>query len=311
MAKGEEKARRRPCRSPVVRLALAAVAAVAGPALAGLLLASAASAGPARSSRAGDDDPKLVSRLFAALDVHAEIGAIAPIASAQLAGTAINESDVARLEQIVRQGFAPERLGRITLDAFLRRFQLERAREAVRFLERPEIRQLYVASRRPASACRGAPGGAAQEPLLTQRGAVTPRAQAIARIDATLGLEARARAHAERVFAIMLGAANRALPEPQRFTRVELAGMIAAHHASLAAAPAPPCRYHDVSTGTLREAARFLESDAGRWLYGAVSGSIDEALSRAARVTARRIVDDFEDAPPATPLLVARAAPGA
>lgn len=310
MAKGEEKARRRPCRSPVVRSALSALA---GLALAGLVLASAASAGggPARASRAGDDDPKLVSRLFTALDVHAEIGAIAPIAGARLAHTTIDRSDVARLEQIVRQGFAPARLERITLDAFLRRFQLERAREAVRFLERPEIRKLYTASRRPGSACQATSGGAAPEPVPAQRGAPSPRAQAITRIDAALGLEARARERAEFVFAIMLRAANRALPEPQRFTRPELAGMIAAHRESLAALPAPACRYHDVSTRTLREAVRFLESDTGRWLYGAVSESIDEALARAAGATARRIVDDFEDIAPATPLLVARATPGA
>lgn len=254
-----------------------------------LMAMSFAIGSPARAT-----DTALPRRLFDALAVEAELAAIVPIATGHLArAPATPASDRLVLRDIVERGFAPDRLEAQAFEAFLAGFDLTRAREADRWLAQPATRRLYAASRAPAVDCPQADAAPA-----------APRARAIERIDAAIGQEARARRHASRVFAAMLRAANRAMPEMRRYSRVELEGLIEAHRAGLGKA-SPVCRYCDIPTEELLAAQAFLDGEAGRWLYRGVSAAIERSLARAARATALRIVDAFQDDAPRPRLRVA------
>ena len=261
-----------------------------------LLLWAVVPAGSAE--RAGASETDLVQRIFSALDVGAEIAAVAPIATGQIASApGAPLADRVVLGRVIRAGFAAGVLERLALEAFQARFDRARAAEAVRWLARPEIQRLYAAGRAISERCE--PGGEAVS---------GPRARALARIRAATSVEARARGHSTGVFGAMLRAGNDALPETCSYSRVELADMIVAQRAAL---PAPSagqgCQYRDFSTRSLLSAQAFLESETGRWLHASVSAAVEEALSRAARATALRVVDRFGDSDPRrAPLRIAR-----
>jgi len=229
------------------------------------------------------DETGPAQRIFDALGVEAEIRAVVPFAAAELTRVPLSRAaDRARLHRIVRIGFAQATLEHMALDAFSARLDREHAARAARWLARAEIQRLYAAGRR-AGSCQG------DVPMASGR-----RARALARIRAAIDVEARARGHALRVFAAMLRAANEALPETRRYTPVELAAMLAAQREGLGPwSVGSACSYREFSTSALLSAQAFLESETGRWLHASVSAAVEQALARAARATARRIVESF------------------
>jgi len=253
------------------RLACAAVAI----ALAVSLALAAAPAGAA--------DTDLVQRIFTALDLPGEIAVVAPSATARLGDFAdAPAADRRLLRRIVETGFDPVALERLTLAAFVARFDLAHARAAAQWLARPEIERLHAAGRAPAPDC---------EPR--EADLAGARSRALARTASATSVEARARRHAAFVLGAMLEAANQALPETHRYPGGELAHLLRAHREDPSALRADACRYRDFSTDELVAAHAFVTSAAGRWLYGSASAAVEEALVRAARATALRIVDTF------------------
>jgi hypothetical protein len=249
----------------------------------------------AAPAAAGDTD--LVQHVFTALDLRGEIARIASGVDLDDLGDA-PASDRALLQHIVATGFDPALLERLTLAAFVSRFDLAQARAASAWLARPEIERLHAAGRAPAPDCepgRADPGGA--------------RAQALARIAAATSVEARAQHHAPFVLGAMLEAASRALPEARRDMGGELAQLLRAQRAHPVLGRADSCRYQAFSTAELVAAQAFVTGEAGRWLYGSASAAVEEALVRAARATARRIVETFGGSDPRpVPLRIAHAA---
>jgi hypothetical protein len=246
---------------------------------------------------AGADDTDLVRRIFSALDLAGEIARVAPGVSAGLDLGDAPAADRERLRRIVETGFDPDLLERLTLAAFLARFDLAHARAAAAWLARPEIARLHAAGRAAAPAC---------EPDARDRDRT--RAEAIARISAATSVESRARRNAPFVLAAMLEAASAALPEARRHAGGGLA-QLPRVRPDPARRHADACRYRELSTAELVAAQAFVTGETGRWLYGSTSAAVEEALVRAARATARRIVDAFDGADPRrVPLRVAAAA---
>ena len=263
------------------------------------LLAAAILIGVAAPAEAADTD--LVRRIFTALDLRAEIARVAPGAAAGLGDLGSAPSaDRRQLRRIVETGFDPAVLERLTLAAFVARFDLAHARSAARWLARPEIARLHAAGRAPAPVC---------DPDDVDRR--DPRAAALARIAAATSIDTRARQHAPFVLNAMLEAANAALPETRRRMGADLSHLLRAHRADPAPLRADACRYREFSTAELVAAQAFVTGDAGRWLYGSASAAVEEALVRAARATARRIVDTFDGADPRrVPVRIAHAPAG-
>lgn len=256
---------------------------------------------------AGDGQPTdadVARRLLRASGVGAEVEVIAPLAASWIAPHASPDereereeprilghagtmppADRLALRAIVEQGFDAAILEREVHAAWLRRFDAAKARAALRWLEQPEVAALHAAGRGPARSC-DAPEPP-QDPV---------RAALESRVATATSAALRSRRHASRVYAALLRAGNALLPETRRFTRIELADMIALHDVHLRQAPDAAgrgCRYRHVSTATLASASRFLESEAGRWLSRSLPEAVAEALDRAAAATALRIVETF------------------
>ena len=134
----------------------------------------------------------------------------------------------------------------------------------------------------------------------------------VGRVGRDTSASARAVQRASLVFGGMLVAGNAALPEAEQLTSPELEQMILAQRAHLAAeyatdSRALDCAYRGVDLETLREAARFLEGDAGRWMLDSVDAALGRALLLAAEATAVDVVQTFgEGARPSTRLRSAR-----
>jgi hypothetical protein len=251
-------------------------------------------AAPARA-----DDTDLVHRIFVALDLPGEIARVAPGAAegvGDLGGAPA--ADRRLLRRILLTGFDPRGLERLTLAAFMQRFDLAQARAAADWLAQPEIERLHAAGRTAAPVC---------EPDASDRTGV--RARALARIAAVTSVEARARRHAPFVLGAMLEAASPDLPESSRQAGSDLEHLLRAQRDAAGPTPEDACRYRDFSTDELLAAQAFVAGETGRWLYGNASAAVEEALVRAARATARRIVDTFGGGPRRSPVRIALAAP--
>jgi hypothetical protein len=120
----------------------------------------------------------------------------------------------------------------------------------------------------------------------------------VGRVGRNTSASARAVQRASLVFGGMLTAGNATLPEAEQLTSPELEQRIAAQRAHLAAeyatdSRALDCAYRGVELETLRDAARFLDGEAGRWMLDSVDAALERALVLAAEATAVHIVRTF------------------
>ena len=253
--------------------------------------------------------PAAAARILADLGIPSDLEAIPEEARAQveLGRDDVAPADRERLGAIVSSGFDPGTVYALVLDEFLTRFDPVAAGAAVAWLDTPSASRTLDRSRGRAAgrAClESLPMEALGLHVTEERDALLRR---VAGATGAAGREVR---RAALVFSAMLLAGNALLPETRRFTREELQVVIASQRAGLARAHALDlralhCLYRDVETAELREAARFLDGEAGRWMSDAVAASLQRALVLAAEATALRIVDAFGDAPPGDPVRTA------
>jgi hypothetical protein len=279
-------------------------------AVAAALIAFAADPGTARAEPGAN--LALAQGILAGFGMDSEIEAIAQEAVAYLEAQREHIAPGHRepLRAIVKAGFRSETLYALTLDAFLERYEPRHAAAAAAWLERPETRQLLEQGRAldPATNCRP------RTPLHRWgRMRSAERYALVGRVGGDTSASARAVQRASLVFGGMLAAGNATLPEAEQLTSPELEQMILAQHARLAAEYATDsrtldCTYRGVDLETLREAARFLEGDAGRWMLDSVDAALGRALLLAAEATAVHVVRTFgEGARPSAELRSARA----
>jgi hypothetical protein len=241
----------------------------------------------------------LAQGILAGFGVESEIEAIAQEAVAHLDAhrDAVAPAHREPLRAVLSAGFQPETLYALTLDAFLERYEPQYAAAAGNWLERPETRQLLEQGRNfdPQSGCRPL------TPLHRWGRMRSAERYALAtRVGRDTSSPGRTERRASLVFGSMLVAGNALLPEADRFTDAELEQMIAAQRAHLerqraVGARALECAYRGVELETLRDAARFLEGEAGRWMVEALDDALETALVLAAEVTAVRVVQLFSD----------------
>jgi len=240
----------------------------------------------------------LAQRIFADFGVAAELEAASGEALAYLAThrQQVAPADVPRLRAAVSAGFRPASLRAVGFDAFLERYDPQHAAVATRWMARPEARRLIAAGRdvvRYDACLREVTLGAFEPADGAEREAL------VAKIDRETSAAARARRRASLLFASLLVAGNEALPDLRRFPPAEIDRLLAAQRTETARARSPDrralhCVYRDVSTAALRDAAVFLDSEAGHWLCDAAEAALERALVRAAAFFARRIVEEFE-----------------
>ena len=274
-------------------------------AVAAALIALAAAPGPARAEPSAN--LALAQGILAGFGMESEIEAIAQEAIAHLDAhqERIASSHREPLRAVVYAGFQPETLYALTLDAFLERYEPRHAAAVAAWLERPETRQLLERGRAfdPATGCRP------RKPLHRWgRMRSAERYALVSRVGRDTSASARAVQRASLVFGGMLVAGNATLPETEQLTSPELEQMILAQRARLAAeyatdARALDCAYRGVDLETLREAARFLEGDAGRWMLDSVDAALGRALLLAAEATATHVVRTFGEGAQASPEL--------
>lgn len=278
-------------------------------AAAAAMIAFAADLGPSRAESSAN--LALAQGILAGLGMDSEIEAIAQEAVAHLDAQRHRIAPEHRepLRAVVYEGFRPETLYTLTLDAFLEHYEPRYASAVASWLERPETRQLLERGRDfdPAAGCRP------RRPLHRWGRVRSAERYALAtRVGRETSAPGRAVRRGSLVFGSMLVAGNAALPEFERFTDLELERMIAAQRAHLAAeyatgSRALGCAYRGVDLATLRDAARFLEGDAGRWMLEAVDAALERALVLAAEATATQVVRTFgESARPSAELRSAR-----
>jgi hypothetical protein len=266
-------------------------------AVAAAMIAFAADLGPARAEPSAN--LALAQGILAGFGVESEIEAIAQEAVAHLDAhrEVVAPAHREPLRAVLSAGFRPDTLYALTLDAFLERYEPQYAAAAASWLERPETRQLLEQGRNfdPASGCR---------PLTSLhrwgRMRSAERYALATRVGRDTSAPGRTERHASLVFGSMLVAGNAVLPEADRLTDSELEQMIAAQRAHLerqraVGARALDCAYRGVDLETLRDAARFLEGEAGRWMLEALDDALERALVMAAEVTAVEIVRLFGD----------------
>lgn len=249
---------------------------------------------------AEDGDRALARALLEALDVPAELAALEREALVPLRAPGIEADDRPALRAIVSAGFRPSRLEAHVVDGLARHLDRARAEAALRALGRPTLRRVRASTRQTPAECPLEAAGADPERLALMH-----------RVGDHLAVRSRARLRSAFVFAELLEAANRALPETRRLSDDEIAWIErtqrrAAAHAHAGDQRALRCRYAPLRTAELRTAARFLASPEGRWLFDAVDGALARALHDAAEATALGIVDTFGGPGRAAPLRVAQ-----
>ncbi|HEY5656279.1 MAG TPA: hypothetical protein VIY27_00675 [Myxococcota bacterium] len=257
----------------------------------------------------------LARAILSDLGMEPEIEAVAQEAAAYLDARRgyIAPSDREPLRAVIKAGFRPETLYALTLDGFLERYEPQHAAATAAWLGRPETRALLERGREVEPTARCRPETALHKLSRVRR---IERLSLVARIGRDTSASARAARRAALLFGSMLRAGNAALPESDRFTRAEIEQMIAAQRDDLAAAYATSsraldCAYRGVGLETLRETARFLDGEAGRWMLDSVDGALEQALMRAAEATALMVVRTFgTGARPNAVLRSARALPG-
>jgi hypothetical protein len=264
-------------------------------AVAAALIAFAADPGTARAEPSAN--LALARGILAGFGMESEIEAIAQEAVAYLDAHRERIAPAHRepLRAVVYAGFRPETLYALTLDVLLERYEPRHAAAAAAWLERPETRQLLERGRD-----LGRVAGCRPETPLQRLGRArsTERLSLAARVGRDTSASGRAVRRASLLFASVLAAGNAALPESERFTGPELEQMIAAQRARLVAeyatdSHALDCAYHGVELATLRDAVRFLDGEAGRWMLDSVDAAFERALLLAAQATAIRIVRTF------------------
>ena len=285
-------------------------------AVAAALIALAAGPGPARAEPSGNlalaQGILTAQGILSGFGMESEIEAIAQEAIAHLDARQerIAPSHREPLRAVVYAGFRPETLYALTLDAFLDDYEPQHAAAVATWLEQPETRRLLERGRAfdPATGCRP------RTPLHKWgRMRSAERYTLVGRVGRETSASARAVQRASLVFGGMLVAGNATLPETEQLTSPELEQMILAQRARLAAeyatdSRALDCAYRGVDLETLREAARFLEGDAGRWMLDSVDAALGRALLLAAEATATHVVRTFgEGAQPSPELRSARA----
>jgi hypothetical protein len=264
-------------------------------AVAAALIACAADPGTARAEPSAD--LALARGILAGFGMESEIEAIAQEAVAYLDAHRERIAPAHRepLRAVVYAGFRPETLYALTLDVLLERYEPRHAAAAAAWLERPETRQLLEQGRAldPATGCRP------RTPLHRWgRMRSVERYALVGRVGRDTSASARAVQRASLVFGSMLTAGNATLPEAEQLTSAELEQMILTQRARLAAeyatdSRALACAYRGVELATLRDAVRFLDGEAGRWMLDSVDAALERALVLAAEATAVHIVRTF------------------
>jgi hypothetical protein len=279
-------------------------------AVAAALIAFAAVPGTARAEPSAN--LALAQGILASFGLESEIESIAQEAVAYLDAHREHIAPGHRepLRAIVRAGFRSETLYALTLDAFLDRYDPRHAAAAAAWLERPETRQLLEQGWALDRATSCLP----RTPLHRWgRMRSAERYALVGRVGGDTSASARAVQRASLVFGGMLAAGNAMLPEAEQLTSPELEQLILAQRARLAAeyptdARTFDCTYRGVDLETLREAARFLEGDAGRWMLDSIDAALGRALLLAAEAMAAHVVRTFsEGVRPSAALRSARA----
>lgn len=279
-----------------------AVALLLAGAAAGVGVAAVATGAEPAGPEVRAADARALVRL---LGVEADLEALPREALATVAGSGVPAADRVRLESIVAESFDPERLVDRVARGLLQRWDPRAAATARAWLATPQARGILARGRAAGEAPRCAEGS--ETPRTTPERDVLLR-----RVASHTAAPGRARRRAGRLQVAMLAAANDALPASRRLSAAELAR---AQRGALSRARPEPvgldalrCHYRDVTSEALARAAAFFESPAGRWAVESVDAALDDALQRAARTAARRVVEGFAPAP-ASPWRSARAAP--
>lgn len=260
-----------------------------------LLAAHAASAEPA--------EPE-ARAIFDALHVELELEQIARQAAESVAAPArlLPPADGILLRSAVAACFDSRALAARALDTFSARLDAGHAKAALRWLARPETRELLT--RVDARASEPGPDATL--------GATSLRREALLlRFERRSGRAARSARHAALVFGAMLRAANPLLPPVQRYSAEELAALQSGLQQRFALAPLDASelrrRYAGIPSRGLEQALAFLESPAGAWLRRELDAALERALVRAARATAAQLVGSLDPGVPPAPLQMARA----